>query len=330
MKRVLLGLLVLGAGCAIGEEMPSLKHAGAPFVPLNFQIIWCAPTNQQPKPLWVYKTVPQTFSPKAISNLMALGSFTTNDQKQLNAEERAADSKGIVFATKDDNRSLGISPALGWIIYQDNRAFDIRDKIEGVPSDAEAEKLGLKLLDEIGIPQSELVKRSKSGDPLTFRTTTTRGPTYHTKTKITTGKNEIDARGVFFIRQIDGVSFAGIGVAGGFYVRFVSHAKVQKLELVWRNLQRWKKYQVASPNQIIEWIKEDRAVMPAPNVNTGEIKRLTITQISPLYMGELGGERQDFTYPFASLNAVADLGQTNVNVQIYCSILSTNILTVSK
>ena len=324
MKQVLFGLLVLGATSACGDGAVSLERAGVPFVPVNCEISWSVPTKQQPMELWVFKTIPQNFSPKAISNLMVLGSFTTNDQRKLTAEESAIDSNAVAFVTKDENRSLGISPALGWIIYKDNRAFDIRDKIKGVPSDAKAKRLALKLLDDIGIPRSELVKKSKNGEPLTFRETGTRGPTYHTKTKTTTGKNEIDSRGVFFIRQIEGVSFAGIGVAGGFYVRFVSHAKVQQLELVWRNLQRWKEFQVASPDQIVQRIKEGQAVMPAPNVNPTEVRKLTITQISPLYMGELGGKRQDFTYPFGSLNAIANLGRTNVNVQLYCPILSTN------
>ncbi|HTQ50752.1 MAG TPA: hypothetical protein VMJ12_08570 [Candidatus Acidoferrales bacterium] len=324
MKQVLIGLLIFGVASVYGDGALSLERAGVPFVPVNAEITWGVPTNQQPMELWVYRTIPQNFSPNAISNLMALGSFTTNDQRKLTAEEGAIDKNALAFVTKDENRSLGISPALGWIIYKDNRAFDVRDKIQGVPSDAKAKKLALKLLDEIGIPRSELVKESKNGEPLTFRETGTRGPTYHTKTKTTTGKNEIDSRGVFFIRQIEGVSFAGIGVAGGFYVRFVSRAKVQELELVWRNLQRWKEFQVASPDQIVQWIKEGRAVMPAPNVNPNEVIKLTITQISPLYMGELGGKRQDFTYPFGSLNAIADLGRTNVNLQLYCPILSMN------
>lgn len=326
MKLYLFCLLILGVVGAYGEETPSLKHAGASFWPVDFQIVWKAPEGRQA--LWVYKTIPQHFSPKAISNLMALGSFTTNDQRKLTTEESAIDKNAVAFVTKDQSRSLGISPALGWVLYQDNHAYDVRDKIEGVPSDTKAKILALRLLDKIGIPRSELVKKTKRGQLLTFRTTETRGPTYHTKTGKTTGTNEIDARGVLFVRQIDGVSFAGIGVAGGFQVEFVSHAKVRKLELVWRNLQRWKKFRVASPGQIIQWIKDGEAVMPAPNVNPDEIKKLTVVKIAPLYMGELGGERQDFTYPFASLNAIADMGRTNVNVQLYCPILSTNVVSL--
>ena len=325
MKWLLIWVMVLGAGIVSGEEAPSLKHAGAPFQPTNFEIAWNAPTNR-PTELWIYKTIPQRFSAGAISNLMFVGSFTELNERKPTNKERAADTNGIVFVSKDESRSLGISPALGWIFYHDNRAFDVRDKIEDVPSDATAKKLALKLLDQIGIPRSDLAKNANSSEPLTFWEAGTRGPAYNAKTKETIGTNQIYSRGIFFIRQIDGVNFAGIGVAGGFYVRFVSHEKVSELELVWRNLQQWEKYQVASPDKIIQWIKEGKAVMPVPNVNPSEIKKLTINQISPLYMGALGGEPQDFTYPFANLSAVAEMGQTNANVQIYCPILSTNIV----
>lgn len=332
MNWFLICLLVLGAGSVYGEELPVLNRAGAPFLPVNFEITWSVPTNQPPKSLWVYKTVPQHFSDEAISNLMALCSFTMQDRKARpyweeepsTKEEWAAVANAVAFASKDGSRALGIYPALGYIYYQDNRAFDVRDKIEGVPSDAKVKKLALKILDQIGIPRSDLVKKSKGGEPLTFREIGTQSRTYHTKTKTTTGKNEIYSRGVFFIRQIDGVSFAGIGVAGGFYVEFVSHAKIRNMELVWRNLQRWEKYQVASPDQIIQWIREGKTVMPAPNVNPGEIKKLVITQVSPLYMGAFGGETQEFTYPFANVFGIADTGKTNLHVQLYCPILSTN------
>ena len=61
------------------------------------------------------------------------------------------------------------------------------------------------------------------------------------------------------------------------------------------------------------------------NVNSHEVKKLTITEISPLYLGLLGENLQDLTYPFASLDAVADTGTTNIAIQLYCPILTEEI-----
>jgi hypothetical protein len=58
------------------------------------------------------------------------------------------------------------------------------------------------------------------------------------------------------------------------------------------------------------------------NVNPADVKKITVTELTPFYMGARGEETQDFTYPFAQLEAVADVGTTNTAVQLYCPILS--------
>ncbi len=329
MRRLVIGLLVLSIGKSYGQQAPSFEHTHRPsFVPANCEIVWNVPTNQMPNALWVYRTIPQHFSDKAISNLVALGSFTTRDKKRitllkmasLSSEDRARAKNLLAFENEKEGRNLQIVPADGYIDYRDQRADPAtRDAIEDVPSEVATQELALKLLDQIGIPRSQLLKKPDSSEPLTFKEVRRWG--HMDKQQ---GKRVVQnsSRGVFFIRQIEGVTFAGIGIAGGFHVRFSSHAKVAELQLVWRNLQRYKKYEIASPDQIMQWIKEGKAVMPAPNVNPSDVKKLTITDISPMYMGESGEERQDFTYPFANLGTTAETGQTNIGVQLYCPVLS--------
>ena len=143
-------------------------------------------------------------------------------------------------------------------------------------------------------------------------------------------KDGIDSRGMMIPRRIDGVNFAGAGMNGGFTVRFASHAAITQLQLVWRNLQPYRKYQLASPAQIVEWIKEGKAVVLwcyASKLNPPAVKKLTITEVLPLYAGELGFAipgltPQDFTYPFADLSVLADTGQTNIAIDLYCPILT--------
>ena len=82
---------------------------------------------------------------------------------------------------------------------------------------------------------------------------------------------------------------------------------------------------MASPEAIMQKIREGKAVLTHKNlVNPAMIQSLTITDCSPLYLGASGNVSQDFVYPFAQLEAVAKIGGTNANVQLYCPILSTN------
>jgi hypothetical protein len=39
-------------------------------------------------------------------------------------------------------------------------------------------------------------------------------------------------------------------------------------------------------------------------------------------MGAAGTTRQDFVYPFAQIEALADLGNTNSPLQLYCPIFT--------
>jgi len=324
MRRLSIGVLIIFGGNAFGEGSISLDRTGVPFqIGSSTEIVWAVPTNQEPRALWVYKNIPQAFSDEAISNLLVLSSFTVAEKKRLPSEILAMDKNALHFRTKDEKRYLTILPSHGWIEYGDSTTDDMTKPIEDVPTDAEAQQLALDLLDRIEIPRSELATRPNSSEPLTFREIGRRGHFDKEKKK---SVEEIRCRGVFFIRQVDHVNFAGIGVAGGFYVNFASHGKVAELRLVWRNMQPYEQYAIANPDQIIEWIKEGKTTMPAPNVNSVEIKKLTITQVAPLYMGALGDEPQDFTCPFAQLETVADLGNTNVTVQLYCPILSTNVV----
>lgn len=193
-----------------------------------------------------------------------------------------------------------------------------------MPNDAKAEKLGLKFLKQFGIQHADLAQNAK-GHLLTFGEKRTRG--YFDRRRGKYVDDELIARGIFFNRRIDGVNFAGIGIGSGCEIMFGNHAKIANFKLVWRNLQPYEHRQVACPDEIIRYIRDGQAVMTHKNlVNPADVKRLTITDCSPLYMGAAGEETQDFVYPFAQLEAIASLGDTNENIQLYCPILSTNAM----
>jgi hypothetical protein len=330
MKSTLLSLFFLVAQNVLGQQGPSFQHYCVPFMPTNCEIAWTATTNQIPTALWIYKTVPQHFPDEAISNLVAMGSFTSSDRMTVTDEERAqatpkqraAAENAVGFHRKNEKRSLTIYPATGYISYSDAEA-DVRYPIEDVPDEATAQELGLKLFDQFGFPRSDLARKPNSSELLTLKKGVSRS--HFDKEQRKTVEDGAASRGVMFDRRIDGVNFAGMGVGGGFSVLFASHAAVAQLELVWRNLKPYKKYSVAAPAQMEQWIKEGKAavrIRDAKKVNPRAVKKFTITEISPLYMGELGLFPQDFTYPFADLTVLADTGQTNIAIQLYCPILT--------
>jgi hypothetical protein len=291
-------------------------------------VFWAASTHGVPKTLWVYKVVPQHFPFAAISNLMALGSFTFKDEQRGHRDISPTNEDTLFFFDKKRGCNLTIIPSRGEITYWDDSARPNHwDKIRhenepvlGVPDEATAQKLGLKFLRQFGIRPADLAQIGH-GHLLTFGKKQTRS--YFDRA---TGKyieNEVTSCGVFFNRRLDGINFAGTGIGGGAEIDYSNHAKLAEFRLLWRNVQPFERHAIATPDEILQWIRDGKAVMTHKNpVNPGDVKKLTITAISPLYMGASGDETQDFVYPFAQLEAVADLGGTNVNIQLYCPILS--------
>ncbi|MCI0747837.1 MAG: hypothetical protein L0Y58_20715 [Verrucomicrobia subdivision 3 bacterium] len=70
---------------------------GPAFTATNVSIAWNAPTNHWPTSLWIYKVVPQEFSPAVISNLMAIGGFTMKDRSKI--EGQRPDKRLLYFTT---------------------------------------------------------------------------------------------------------------------------------------------------------------------------------------------------------------------------------------
>ncbi len=298
----------------------------------NPEIVWAAPTNQSRAALWIYKVVPQHFSSSAISNLVVMGGFTMKDEQHGHDKITNTNEDTLFFFSKDRICNLTVVPPQGRIEYWNglvlpnhwDKTNHLVEPVEGLPDETKVEKLGLKLLNQFGIQRDDLAQRT-DGHLITFGEKETRG--YFDRRSKKYIDDEVIARGIFFNRRIDGVNFAGIGAGGGCQIKFSNHAKIADFRLVWRNLQPYKQYRVASPDEILSYIRDGQAVLTHKNlVNPADVKKLTITDCSPLYMGADGKEAQDLVYPFAQVEAVADLGTSSTNIQLYCPILSTNLI----
>jgi hypothetical protein len=318
MKILFPAILLWAFDSIFGADGPAFGNRFSILQTTNIEIAWAVPTNNRPPALWVYKVIPQKFSDSCLSNLMTLGPFTSRDRMELSAADSDFDASSIVYAKQ--SRFLTIAPANGWIKYRDNEAESLT-RVEEVPNDHQVEELGLLLLSKMAINLSELVRKPHSTNLLTFAEVRNRG-----RLEKAAGKTveDISARGVYFLRKIDGISIAGIGSGGGFHVIFGSHGTIVAFELIWRNLQPYQHRKAATCDQILRFIREGKAVMTHRNiVAPHQIRNLSITEIAPFYMGASWMDRQDFVYPFAQLEAVVeDLSGKQSPLQLYCPITS--------
>jgi hypothetical protein len=246
---------------------------------------------------------------------MAIGHFGLKDAAKA-PYALGADKDAIYFRDTRTawNHALLIAPSLGWIQYFDESS-SAREPVEGVPDDAEVERLALDCLLRLGIDQSLLADKPRSRYPAIQGKLAPDG-------KRTT--RQVFQRGISLVRRIDGILDAG----KSFWIHFGSHARIKDFDLVWRNLSPHELRPLASPAEVIALIREGRAVAPMQDFDwAGSLKaaRLTITDVRLYYFDRPGMEQLDFTYPYAELQIAAESGQTNTNTfYLLCPILSTN------
>ena len=139
-----------------------------------------------------------------------------------------------------------------------------------------------------------------------------------------------------YARALDGISFIGKSSRGGLDIEFGNHEQVANLEFVWRNLQPYKKYRVASLEQMAEFIKAGKARLPEQNFDPqwlAKARQIIINDITlyyagdpgdpDYYFGEPGNPDQPFTFPYATLRTKVILeDSTAVECFLNCPILT--------
>ena len=294
---------------------------GPPFLAQEIGVEWRAPTNRWPSTIWVHKTVPQNFSPSAVSNLMTLGGFTKKDQTHIEGQPPFKDKRLKYFANKRRTRHLGIFPPLGYLYYRDDEATLIgRERAKGVPTEAEAVGLALQYLERLGIQRSELVHKEDGSGIYVARTVDTRGWFDETNQEQV---KEVIRRGVSFVRQVDGISLTGLGTDGGLNIAFTVGGKVASLQLIWRNFQRHELHKACSPAQMVERIKQGQAkVHPFHSGRLSGARVLTINKATPVYLGADGETSKELMFPFASLEGEMEFDDgRKVPIALKCPML---------
>ncbi len=290
------------------------------FTPPEVEVNWSTTTTNLVGYPCAYRVIRQTFPEAAISNLMSLGPFTANVR---------ADSR-ISVSSKENTRHLFVNPENGWIHYWDEKAIVVKGPVVGVPTSKQSEDLALRLFDRFGFSRSELAKKSGETNYLAFedeRTLTRFDKELGKEVSVTSG------RGTYFVRQVDGIPFAGIGNGGGFHAKFGNNAAISEIEIVWRKLERFEKLSKPTAEEITRSILNGGTVMTrgtavdaaAGPLDSTQVSSITITTVVPLYTSAGGNERQDFVYPFLKVSSLANYKGTESFIVLYCPIASSSV-----
>lgn len=317
MKASLVASLVAFAAVASAAEPFQPETAalppGEPYQPrAGVQIQWKA-TNSLPKALWVYKVTPQVLPSAVLSNLLAMCHLQASDAAE---PPPGAPSDTNLLHFKDGKTAwkhfLLVSPAHGWIQYMD-ASFSNLEPVEDVPDDAEVERLALDCLFRLGIDRSLLADKPRKRYPAVGGKLDRQGR------KLTA---EVFQRGISFTRRIDGVLDPG----HVFWIDFRSHSRIERFDLVWRNLSPYEIHPLASPSEMIAFIRGGRAVAAEQSFDWAaslQARELTIKDAWLYYFDTPGMKRVDYVYPYAELEMAADMGGTNTAVfYLLCPVLS--------
>ncbi len=286
----------------------------------RIELIWNAPlSNHYPSMLWVYRIVPQSFSPAVISNLMALGSFTMADRTHVEGQPSFKDKQMMYFTDENKRKELGVFPSIGWIYYNDRDAEPKKNEVSTVPNDEKAYELALEFLRKFGVDRSQLVTKPGSTELKIMRDVEIRG--YFNDEK----KKEIEDvvnRGVFFIRRVDGIDFDGIGSRGGVYFNFGKDCRLARLKIVWKGIEPFQLHKTLTPQEIMAGIVVGKTQWENGPMAWQSAKTITITSCVPYYRGLLGDDKEHkFIEPYAELSALVDDGVRKIVLKVECPTL---------
>jgi hypothetical protein len=310
MTKALIAILCLPAAAFCSAAGPFALE-GEPFRPRpGVEVVWGA-TNALPSVLRVYRVVPQDFSAKVLSNLMAIGRFSKDDLSRP-ARLPLPDKNLIRFQDRkgeDWTRYLNIAPTLGWVEYYS--PLTPKDPVEALPTKAEVEALAQEFLSGVEIPRSQLCDKRSGYDA-------TRGKIDQHGHK---SAPEVFRRGISFARRIDGIQARGYCLM----INFGNQGRITYFSLSWRNLKPQELHQVAKPVEMVASIRAGHAVLPPQAVDLAGLDnadRLRIVRLIPQYYEKPGHEPLEWVYPYADLEVVAEAANTNMTTfYLRCPIL---------
>jgi hypothetical protein len=305
-RLVLLVLVVMLALLVkVEAERLSLDYGlTRPFYFSALNVEWAAPTNALPRTVTVFEVVPDSHPEVTISNLMTIGRFRPSDSIKRFDRDMPLPKGAYGFRAADDGRWLVYVPRQGRIDFDDESAFHgpaSDKKVEGVPDDATALELALRLLPLLGISTNDMVKKESGGLRCVFPT----GSWGHTDRD-----TQVHRRGIGFTRSLDGKDVDGQRAV---FMEFGNNAKLGRLEVRWSALRPEGNYPAARPTQILQWIKEGRTRVvslsgptDARYVRVADIRKLVINSAQSRYPYFDEDDPPKHMRPYAYLTATAE------------------------
>jgi hypothetical protein len=305
MKKIILFFLIQTSSLTAGfAQSPPWKANGEAISARPDLTVYWQDSAKFPRKAWIYQLLPNNFSPKIISNVMLLCSFTDNDKIQ-------ADTNGITFQSADHSRTLSISFSSGEIKYGTAEIrYSPTNLAVGVPSTNQLPKVAKNVLSKLHISFSDITgwhgaNKIDFSEPLTMF--------YVGHVTIT----NISYRTVYFRRAVDGMP-----IAGEFYGFNVGErGKISKISITWPNLKRVKLYPTVSQKEVIDFLRKGNAIRgPVPtnigNIDWSSIKSVTIKNAVPSYQAD-----NNRLYPFLRLDVLVDTGSGTVEIGMDCPII---------
>jgi hypothetical protein len=255
---------------------------------------------------------------------MTLGSFTEKDKKDYG-------TNGVDFGKPYATPYLKISFIKGEIEYdRGERNRSATDLAKDVPATNQLFQLTTNFLQKLGISLSEVARKENGG--YNIRLFNDIGGVYFDNGRTITN---ITAREVSVNRAVDGMEFKCDGGYG--LVRFGEYGQVVKAQFYWRSVERDKLYAAATREQIIQWVREGKAIQKHMMTEQGgeaiidwsTVKSLTIRKAAICYWGEAFAARElahqpvlpSLVYPYVEISGTVDTGRTNLYVEIVCPVI---------
>jgi hypothetical protein len=276
----------------------------------GLDLLWMAPTAAIPDSVWIYRLLPNKFSPEIISNVTGLCSLTAKEKVNQS-------TNGATFKSRDGSRKLSISFQPGSIDYETaERQYGPTNLAEGVPAISELPKRAADFITQAGIKLSEITNPFAAGGSV-YST-----PRFHFSEPMRiyyVGSNNItnvEYRTVKFWRCVDGIPV--IGGDGG-TITFGEHGTIRGFSIIWRTLERHQSVPSVTPETAMKFLREGKAVQELieGEIDWAKVKSVTIKKASPLYFDG----HTEWLWPFLGLVAVTEPSYGHTQFGIECPII---------
>jgi hypothetical protein len=293
----------------------------APHFSPNTKIIWKAPSHSLPAKMWVYKKQVTFFPQAVISNAIILGSLQGKGALPSSIDETCWDlDKNCPCGHPC---TLSISPTNGSLCYSLPGYRNASSN--NLPTAETVVKRAWQCAQQLGLDRSQLAQKDLG----------TNYSEYDEKGRSAT--NNACSVGLSFARIIDG--WECYKDNGGFSIEFGSGGQIRSFSVEWPKLIPYQNNKALAPAQIISSIRTLRTVLLPhggedyhPKLKAlSKATKITITKATPRYSeGEFGviptaNNPAVLFSPFVELEMVAGLDGTNLNFQLACPILESQL-----